>query len=279
MNEPILKSIALSTGVTLEYAVQGAASGTPIIFLHGVSDSWRSFEGVLANLPDTLPAFALSLRGHGNSSRPATGYLYENMANDVQAFLDALEIPNALVVGHSMGAMVALDFAARYAPLTAGLVVIAGWPTIKGNADMQEFVHASILGLSDPVDALFIREFQLSTLSREIGPNFIETAVEESRKLPAHVWKEAFQGFLTTDPCDISRIAAPTLIVWGDRDSYATHADQEALLRAIPAAELIVYKDTGHAVHWEHPGKFTADLLSFRSRQAIGERSLEHAQT
>jgi len=269
MKQPILKSIALSSGVTLEYAADGAPAGTPIVFLHGVSDSWRSFEEVLANLPENVPAYALSLRGHGNSSRPATGYLYRDMANDVRAFLQALEIPNALLVGHSMGAMVALDFAARYPSLTAGLVVIAGWPTIKGNAAMREFVQTSILGLTDPVDAAFIREFQLSTLAREVAPDLIETAIEESSKLPAHAWKEAFQGFLTTDPCDIRRIAAPTLIVWGDRDAYTTLADQEALLRAIPASDLIVYKNTGHAVHWEDPARFTADLLAFRSRQGV----------
>ena len=79
-------SIALPTGVTLEYATQGPETGTPVIFLHGVADSWRSFEGVLANLPPDMRVYAISQRGHGNSSRPAAGYLYQDFARDLRSF-------------------------------------------------------------------------------------------------------------------------------------------------------------------------------------------------
>jgi len=94
-----VKSISLPTGVTIEYAEQGTTPcGTPVVFLHGVTDSWRSFEGVLAHLPLGLRAYALSQRGHGNSSRPEAGYLYHHMARDLRAFIDALRLPPAVVV-------------------------------------------------------------------------------------------------------------------------------------------------------------------------------------
>jgi alpha-beta hydrolase superfamily lysophospholipase len=94
-----VKSISLPTGVTIEYAEQGTTPcGTPVVFLHGVTDSWRSFEGVLAHLPLGLRAYALSQRGHGNSSRPEAGHLYHHMARDLRAFIDALRLPPAVVV-------------------------------------------------------------------------------------------------------------------------------------------------------------------------------------
>src|SRR5262245_38899374 len=63
------KSIALPTGVTLNYVEHGSAYGTPIIFLHGFPDSWHSFEHVLDRFPNTLHVIAISQRGHGNSTK------------------------------------------------------------------------------------------------------------------------------------------------------------------------------------------------------------------
>ena len=68
------KFVSLSTGVRIEYVEQGKGDGVPVIFLHGVTDSWRSFERMLPLLPPDIHAFALSQRGHGDSSRPTSGY-------------------------------------------------------------------------------------------------------------------------------------------------------------------------------------------------------------
>src|SRR5262245_39628739 len=85
---PALKRIALPTGVTLPYAESGAPDGTPVIFLHGVIDSWRSFAGVLPHLPDSIRALALTQRGHGEAARPDGAYRIGDFAADVAAFID-----------------------------------------------------------------------------------------------------------------------------------------------------------------------------------------------
>jgi pimeloyl-ACP methyl ester carboxylesterase len=69
-----IKTIQLSSQVTLEYVEQGMASGTVLICLHGYTDSWKSFALVLPLLSENMHAFALSQRGHGNSDRPSEGY-------------------------------------------------------------------------------------------------------------------------------------------------------------------------------------------------------------
>jgi pimeloyl-ACP methyl ester carboxylesterase len=78
--------VSLPTGVRIEYVEQGRADGVPVIFLHGVTDSWRSFERVLPLLPPDVHAFALSQRGHGDSSRPTSGYRFADMSADLLAF-------------------------------------------------------------------------------------------------------------------------------------------------------------------------------------------------
>ena len=86
---PLLKSIELPTGVVLPYAEHGHPRGVPVLLLHGVTDSWRSFETVLALLPPDVHAFAVTLRGHARASQPPTGYLYADLAADVAAFAEA----------------------------------------------------------------------------------------------------------------------------------------------------------------------------------------------
>lgn len=256
-------SVALP-GVTIEYAARGAESGTPIVFLHGVTDSWRSFEGVMDHLPAEIRVYSLSQRGHGNSSRPAAGYSYQDMAGDLEAFLDALRLPRAIVAGHSMGAMGALQFATRNPSRLAGLVLMGGFLTIRGNSAVEEFVESEISRLTDPIDPDFVRAFQVSTLAREVAARVIDVAVEESLKVPARVWRDAFEGFVTNDCSgDIGGIAAPTLLAWGERDSYSLRSDQEALLGAIRGSRLLVYEGAGHAFHWEDPARFAADLSAF----------------
>ena len=66
-----VKSVKLSNGVTLPYVEQGDPSGVPVVLLHGITDSWRSFAPVLPSLPASIHAFALTQRGHGDADRPA----------------------------------------------------------------------------------------------------------------------------------------------------------------------------------------------------------------
>ena len=70
---------------------------------------------------------------------------------------------------------------------------------------------------------------------------------------------------------ELSRIQSPTLIVWGDADPLCPRATQEELSRAIAGAQLIVYQDAGHAMHWEEPARFAADLVAFA--RTLSDRS------
>ena len=61
----------------------------------------------------------------------------------------------------------------------------------------------------------------------------------------------------------LGAIAAPTLLVWGDQDTFVTRAEQDRLLSRFPGSRLLVYEGTGHAIHWEEPERFAADLMTF----------------
>ena len=265
---PASKSVALPNGVELSYVEQGEPSGLPMLLLHGVSDSWRSFKPVLPHVPASLHTFALSQRGHGDSGRPAAGYDPHAFAADLAAFMDALGLGSAVIVGHSMGTGVAQCFVLDHPGRVVGLVLaasfFAGWRGSPAAVDLWDSVIST---LTDPIDPSFVREFQESTLARPVPPAFLEAIVRESLKAPARVWRAVFESFLEADfSAQLGEIKTPTLIVWGDQDAICPRSEQEALAAAIAGAQLVVYSDAGHALHWEEPEGFAADLVAFAER-------------
>ena len=160
------------------------------------TDSWRSFEPVLPYLPGSIRAFALTQRGHGDAGRPAAGYHPRDFAADVAAFLDSQGLESAVIAGHSMGSTVALRFALDYPERTRGLIPMGAFVRYRTNPVITEFWETVVAGLKDPIDRSIAREFQESTLANPIPARFLEVAIDESLKVPARVWRDAFAGLL-----------------------------------------------------------------------------------
>jgi len=182
---PRFGDVRLSTGVRLRYLAQGNPTGRPVILLHGITDSWFSFSRVLPDISKAYRVYALDLRGHGDSDRPVTGYAPREMADDVIAFMDALGIQRATLVGHSMGSFVAQQAALAAPERIAGLVLI-GSATLLRNAVTLELREA-LAALPDTVPADFAMEFQASTVHQSVPEEFMIRVVAESRKAPARV--------------------------------------------------------------------------------------------
>ena len=269
----VIHAVTLPNQVTLPYVEQGDPGGVPVLLLHGITDSWHSFEGVLPHLPTSLHTFALSQRGHGDATRPATGYYPQDFAADLAAFMDTLKLGPAVVVGHSMGSYIAQRFALDYPDRTLGLVLMGSCTTVRGNPVAIGLWDSVVSTLTDPIDPGFVREFQQSTLARPVPQTLFDTVVQESLKVPARVWKAALAALLDTDfSVELSKITAPTLIVWGDQDTFFRRREQEALASAIAGAQLMVYPGAGHGFHWEEPARFAADLVAFTAHVQVAQR-------
>lgn len=269
------KFVRLSTGVHMEYVEQGREDDLPVILLHGVTDSWRSFERLLPLLPPSVHAFAISQRGHGNSSRPDEGYRLSDLSRDLRAFMDAVGLPSAVVVGHSMGAMVAQRFVVDHLDRVSGLVLMSAASTLSRNPDLTAFYQSTIAPLTDPIDATFVREWQQSNLARPMPSDHLDAIVRDTLKVPARVWHATFEGLLSTPDFSaaLATAAVPTLLLWGDQDTYVDRASQERLRAVIRGARLVVYGGAGHAFHWEDPARCAEDIGTFL-RSAIGTREL-----
>lgn len=262
-----VKEIQLSTGVRLPYVEQGDPTGVPVVLLHGLTDSWYSWEPLLPYLPRSLHVFAITQRGHGDADRPATGYGMTDYAADLLAFMDGRGIESAVVVGSSLGSTIAQRFAIDYPDRLRGLLLTGAFSTYRLNPVVVEFTDL-VATLEDPIDPGFVREFQESTLSQPIPASLLDLFVTESLKVPARIWRETLNRCVS-DPewsTDLYKIAVPTLVAWGDQDAFAPRSDQVALVAGIADAQLQVYTGVGHAVHWEEPARFANDLLAFVDR-------------
>jgi non-heme chloroperoxidase len=245
----------LLTGVTLEYVAHGDAAAEPVILLHGLTDSWKSFAPVLPFLPPSIRAIVPSMRGHGDSDRPARNYTMRDMAADIVALMDSLDIGSATVVGHSMGARVAMRMAADFPARVNGLQLIGAFAPALTNPALDDLEDA-ISELTDPVPEWFARAFQEGTLAQPVPAEFVTTMVAESQKVPAEVWQAALAGFLVDDPTSrLARLTVPAHAMWGAKDVFVPRRDQLALAAAMPGIRLETFESAGHAVHWEEPGR------------------------
>ena len=263
--EQVVRSVSLPHGIRLPYVEQGDPGGGAVVFLHGFTDSWRSYESVLPNLPKFIRAFALSQRGHGDADRPETGYRPQDFARDVADFLDAHELERAVLVGHSMGGSVAQRFAIDHPERLAGLILVGARACWHDQPDVAALIeHVMSMSPSEPVDPQFARDFQQSTLAQPVPPGWLDMAVAESLKLPARTWQAVCaQGIQQANLTGLlTGIRARTLLLCGELDTLARDG-QQALLEGIKDAELKWYAGTGHALHWEEPERFASDVAGF----------------
>jgi rifampin ADP-ribosylating transferase len=256
----VARIAVLRDGLELPYVEQGDPDGVPVVLLHGWVDSRRCFERVMAGLPEPIHAFAFDQRGHGDAPKPSGGYALRDFADDVGVFMDAVGLDAAVLAGASSGGYVAQRFAVDNPGRTLALALVGSPRSLLGPRPPFADVLAR---LDDPIDPTFARELSEGMVARELPDAVLATLCEENLKAPARVWRDAFEGLLAADPpLDTGRISAPTLIVWGARDSLLPREDQEAIARQIPHARFVVYPDVGHLPVVEAPERVAADIAA-----------------
>jgi pimeloyl-ACP methyl ester carboxylesterase len=256
-----VRHVRLTTGVSLSYTSTGLRSARPVLLLHAWAESRRSFERLLGLLPGTVHAIAIDQRGHGDAERPTAGYSLESLAEDVEAFMNAVGISAAVLLGSSSGGYVAQQVAILSPNRVAGLVLVGSPRTLQGRPSFADEIEQ----LTDPIDTAWVRK-SLTWFPRfhQVPRWYIEGRVQDGARIPAHVWREAFNGLTAArPPTEVATITAPTLIVWGDHDDLLTRDHEERLAAAIPNSRLVVYEDTGHLVLWEQPERLASDVTSF----------------
>jgi non-heme chloroperoxidase len=261
--------LSASRGLPLDAVEYGQRSAPPLVLLHGLTDSWRAFLPLIALLSDSFRVVALTLRGHGDSPKPAAGYDIATLTSDVEAALDVLGCGPALVVGHSLGSVCAQRLAVDRPDLVAGLVLIGAFVNPSANAIVQALWEESFSTLADPLDPLFGQAWQESASSADLPAAFMAGVVEESLKVPAHVWRAGLRGLLDIDlTAEVARIKAPVLGISGGDDAIC--ADEARHLQAtLPLGKHATLPGMGHSPHWQDPQAVAAMIVQFMQQTAL----------
>lgn len=258
------KYIRLRNGLLLEYVEQGRRGAETLVLLHGITDSWRSYQPVLPFLRRDRRVISVSVRGHGGSDKAVGTYRIRDFADDVADLAAQLSLPAFTVVGHSMGAAVAMRLAIDRPELVKGVVAAGAFAGFADKPALLEFIASTIMTLGNTVPREIADAFQRDTIAGPVAPGLLETMVDECLRTPASVWRAAFASLPEDNFVDeADRIAAPVLLVWGDADVFVPEVDQQRLEQRIPQADRVVYQGVGHAVHWEQPERFALDVDRF----------------
>jgi pimeloyl-ACP methyl ester carboxylesterase len=174
LTSPVRDAFVVAGAIRFHY-VQWGEQGTPIICLHGLTANAFCFQALADNLSQRYRIFAYDLRGRGDSDKPEEGYGVPTHAADLAEIIDALELDRPVVVGHSLGAMIGVYFAANYPEKLSKLVLIDGggylpWRTV---ADEPAWLTASIGRLGTPV-ASFDEYVARLKLAPFLGPYWNE---------------------------------------------------------------------------------------------------------
>lgn len=266
--------VRVADGIHLPYVAQGERSGVPLLLVHAIGESWRSWSRVLPLLPDSIRAYAVTMRGHAGADAPPDGYSVGDGVRDLVAFLDVVGVAQAVVAGTSSGGLVAQRLAVDHPSRVAGLALVGAPRTLRGVSVPSWVTGASVL--TDPVPEDFVRDSLESFWSGQpIPPDFVDALVQDGCRAPAHVWRAVLVGLLAEPaPTEAGRITVPTVVLWGERDEVLARADQEAMAAAIPGARLVTYPDTGHLVLFERPDDVARELARLIAGRAAGGRGL-----
>jgi pimeloyl-ACP methyl ester carboxylesterase len=224
--------------------------------------SWDAPSWACSSMPGTAPLIDTTLATPRlrSTDKPADGYALVNLADDIEAFMDAVGLQSAVLLGPSSGGYVAQQVAGQV-PRRVGLVLVGaprslqGWPAFADEVDR----------LTDPVDPTWVEE-SVTWFPRyhDVPDWYIKDRLRDGLRVLAHVWMAGLAGLTTAvPPSESGTITAPTLIIWGERDELLPPQDGYLLAAAIPGSRLIAYEDTGHLVLWEQPERVATDLADF----------------
>lgn len=259
------RHVTLNDGRRHHY-VEVDGEGPTLVFLHGYTDSWRSFAPLLPALAGSARLLLLDQRGHGLSER-AERYAIADFAADVIAFIEALADGPVHLAGHSLGSIVAHRVAVLRPDLVESLVLIGPARTAAGDPGLAEFA-AELAALGDDIPPAFVTAFQRGTTHREIDEADLAAFVSESLRLHPETWRGALAGLLDDPDAPETIVPHPALVLWGERDAVFEREAQDDLTRYLERPTTIDYPEVGHAPHWEIPDRVAADIHDFIRAQA-----------
>lgn len=234
-------------GKTVSYQVVGA--GEPLILVHGLAGSSLWWMRNVAQLAEHYQVYLVDLPGFGSMRHLHAQFAVAHAASWLARWMAAVHLPQAHLVGHSMGGYVCMRLAASRPELVRSLTLAA-----PAGVPAYPSVYHEIVPLL----------IWVSTAR----PSFLPVLTYDALRVGPLTLARAAKELVREDIRDsMGAISAPTLLIWGDYDTLSPPWCGEVLLKGIPDARLVVIPGASHVVMYDRPAEFNAALLSFLAAQ------------
>jgi 3-oxoadipate enol-lactonase len=248
--------------VRLHYAFTGPAAAPALIFSNSLGTTFSMWDAQAPAFEKRFRLLRYDMRGHGQSSAPPPPYAVSDLASDVLALADLLDIRQFNFCGLSIGGMTGMSLAVQAPERLCKLVLCNTAPKIGGsefwNARIQTVETKGMKEVAGAVTARwFTPAFQVSS------PDKVASAIRVLESLDPQGYMGGCTAVRDFDfREDVSKIRTPTLVVSGTHDPAATPADGRSLSEQIPGARYIEL-NTSHLSNIEDPAHFNETVLSF----------------
>jgi pimeloyl-ACP methyl ester carboxylesterase len=248
-------------GLVLHYLEWGAADAPDIVCVHGYTGSADAFNALARHLKDRYHIFAPDVRGHGESTwSPGGAYRYEDQVGDLAEFTERLELDKFVLIGTSMGGIIAMAYAAENSERLSGLVINDIGPDAE--AGTQRITH--MVG-SRPDEFATLEEAM--AYRRAASPILAARGAEDQHELalgvlrqradgkwgwkmdPAYIRQRVERGAPVRPPLwpVLEAVSCPTLVVWGTDSDVLSEAQAQRMVDVLPRGELVRVPGIGHA--------------------------------
>ena len=260
--------VALETGVALE--VEEFGSGPPVVLVPGGAMTHRVWDHQVAALLPAYRTLAVDLRGSGGSDKPPAGYSVDLLVADLAALIGSLQLERPVVVGHGLGAHVALRLAAAEPDLVRGLALSAAAPWFVGERDggaggfpdeLWKRMRGGALRNRAQADLDLV---DTDLFHGEPGEAMRLWLFGMAAEWPLPVFAQLAPTLAGLDHrAALPSIELPVLLLHGRHDRKTRYDGAEYLLRHLPNARLVTLEQSAHCPHLEEPEAFNEALLSF----------------
>jgi pimeloyl-ACP methyl ester carboxylesterase len=273
-SSPASQFITIEPGLTVHVRDEGPRDGLPVILVHGSNASLQTWEPWVKRLSDRYRIISLDLPGHGlTGPSPTRDYTlagFDRVVHDVAA---KLGVDRFVIAGNSMGGGVAWSYAAANPDQVIGLILVdaAGAPS-KTPADLPiAFQIARMPGVRDVAKYITPRSMVEKSLHQTLAVDSVITPEMVDRYYELSLYPgnrdatiDRFSQKRTpADPAVVSKIQAPTLILWGSADHLIPVDSAEWFSKTLPHARVIIYDGVGHAPMEEAPDRTANDVAAF----------------
>lgn len=253
-------------GVTLHYKSEGTSNGETLVFIHSLGCDMRIWDEVVPHLTPDFRVIRFDIRGHGLSDAPPAPYSMPELARDVAGLLDHLSISNAVLIGTSVGGMIALQTALDYPERVTALVLCDTAAKIATPDYWDERINTLRQhGMAHMADTILARWF---------APDFAQHYPAAYRGYRHMLSRMPLEGYIGTcfalRDADLrgrlAEITVPVLVMCGAEDAATTPEMGHALANSLPDGRFVLIENAGHTPSVEQPDAVADAILEFMGR-------------